>query len=76
MLDKLKMGKWTAGLTLKRKQFDIGDPQTLQHFDARSVGEHARTHLNEKIYDFLKLKKINFFFFYMINFSQFICLFN
>ncbi|MBL90414.1 MAG: hypothetical protein CMH56_01190 [Myxococcales bacterium] len=53
MLDKLKMGKWTAGLTLKRKQFDIGDPQTLQHFDARSVGEHARTHLNEKIYDFL-----------------------
>ena len=53
MLDKLKMGKWTAGLTLKRKLFDIGNPQTLQNFDSRSVGEHARAHLNEKIYDFL-----------------------
>ena len=51
--DKIKMGKWTAGLTLNRKKFDLGDPGTLMRYDQQSVGEHARANLNENIYDFL-----------------------
>ena len=51
--DKFKMAQWIAGLTLKRKKFDLADSATLCAYDSQSVGDYARQRLNEKIYDLL-----------------------
>lgn len=51
--DKLKMGLWTAKLTLKRKQYDIARPETLDSVDTQSIADYARKNLSEDIYHFL-----------------------
>jgi oxygen-dependent protoporphyrinogen oxidase len=53
ILDKLKMGLWTVGLTLKRGRYDLAEPATLREVDGRSVAQHVRDVLNERIYDIL-----------------------
>ena len=52
-MDKLKMAWWTAGLTLKRKQYDLVDPAVLRKIDTESITEYARSNLNENIYQSL-----------------------
>jgi protoporphyrinogen/coproporphyrinogen III oxidase len=51
--DKIKMAKWTAGLTLKKNRYDLAVPGTLIEEDSLSIGDYARKNLNERIYDFL-----------------------
>ena len=49
--DKIRMVKWMAGLTLKRRKVDHADPRSLSKYDHQTVGDYARLHLNEPIYN-------------------------
>ena len=53
LFEKLKMAYWMTGLSLKRKRFDLANPDTLRATDSRSIAEAARSELNENIYQTL-----------------------
>jgi protoporphyrinogen/coproporphyrinogen III oxidase len=49
-IEKCKIGYWMAGLTLKRKKYDLAVPETLVDIDTQSIASYARKTLTENIY--------------------------
>ena len=53
LVDKIRMIKWMAGLTLRRRHIDLAEPQSLSQHDHQTVGDYARDRLSETIYHLL-----------------------
>ena len=51
--DKLRMARWTAGLTLRRGRYDLARPETLLPLDHRSTASLSESELNPAIYHYL-----------------------
>lgn len=50
---KMAMASFVAGLTLRRKQYDISSLDSMARDDDRSIGEHCIPRLGADCYDFL-----------------------
>lgn len=52
-MDKLRMARWTAGLTFRRGRYDLARPETLAPLDTRSTAALADSELSPAIYHHL-----------------------